>query len=213
MPISGHVQWVSVMIKGNERDGFLGSEKMIEAKGDKIRKKWQSAWGKKLTYSVYYWMSCFFSSENSYKSIAFFCLTQLVVPWFYVVYWHHIIIRFFHFPDGTFFTVETKTGLSALLKHLARLHNRHRDTSPCWQSPNAIQCGRQPEMFSSCAQLAVNSLIGLCLWGNWLNGQVMFSVGWWFGWRWLSEAALWQWDNKSGGESLYPWQHMSESEQ
>lgn len=67
--------------------------------------------------------------------------------------------------------------------------------------------------FTRGAQTAVNGLIGLCSWGNRLEGQVMFfcvtrdSV-----WRWLSEAALWQWDNKSGGESLYPWQHMFESE-
>lgn len=118
-----------------------------------------------------------------------------------------------------FSTVRTKTGLPALLKQLPQhqtVNSHHRDTA-LTQSHNTTQCGREnPEIFSwRChrgVQDGVACLDGLCSQGSTLKGQVLFSVGRWFGWRWLSVAALWRWDNKSGGESLYPWQHMSESE-
>lgn len=75
--------------------------------------------------------------------------------------------------------------------------------------------GENSPLHRDCWLLRLQStLTGLCSWGNRLEGELMFfSV-----WRGIGlEMAVWGcivevWDNKSGGESHYPWQHMFESE-
>lgn len=141
MPISGHVEWISVAIKGSGREGFLGWGENDWGKGEEIRKKWQSG-GKKWTYSVHYWLSWFFLL-TPYR---LFCLCIYFLVWpswlwpccFIFFSHYHWVVLFLRFqsPDGTFLTVKTKTGLPTPLKQLAQLHNVnncHRDTSLSWQ--------------------------------------------------------------------------------
>lgn len=212
------------MIKGNEWDGFLGWKENDGSKREEIRQKCQS--------SVYYWLPCccccfvcVLVRELCVDLIGFFlnkCKVTQRASCMFSLFGKAVLFFFCCFSTCKwcrFSSVRTKTGLPALLKQLPQLetvNSRHRDTA-LTQSHNITQRGREnPQIFSwRChrgVQDGVACLDGLCSQGSTLKGQVLCSVGWRFGWRWLSVAALWQWDNKNGGESLYPWQHMSESE-
>lgn len=182
-----------------EREGCLGwGRENDRSKGKRSERNVTLVEGK-WSYSVHYWLPflLFWELHIIYLFIHFFLvwlnLLSPAVQYFFPRIVAAFLFLHFQSPDGAFLTVKTKTGLPALLKQLAQLHSRHRDTSLLTTCVHLTLCNvgggnnthtHKRDIHLKCS----DGVIGLCFWGSRLKGQVMLSVGWWW---FRLEMAVW----------------------
>lgn len=135
------------------REGFLGWGENDRSKGEEIIKKCQSA-GKKMTFSVPYWLSCFFWELHLNQ------FPLYILPWPNLLCCSvfpshdHTVALFLHFPESRWYISyhHNNTGLPTLAKQLAQFHNANSRHRGLLSPDNAIRGGsKNPQDIRRCS--------------------------------------------------------------